>query len=132
MELRKEKSTKDKVLYNTLHAIVLYTFAMKLWQKYLCLQMKKRQEIKPNRSSLDCEMNEMESEKAMEIDNENSESDEAVDSECNITDISLRMKKSAGINADTSSQSDDKGTESSSGYVVQNSNLAEVCHIVEC
>lgn len=94
--------------------------------------MKKRQVIKPNGSSLDCEMNEMESETAMEIDNENAESEEAVDSERNITDISLRMKKSAGINADTTSQSGEKGTESSLGCVVQNSNLADVCHIVEC
>lgn len=100
LELRKEKSTKDK--------------------------MKKRQEVKPNGSSLDCEMNEMESEKSVENDNENSESDEVIDSECNITDISLHLRKSVGINADTTSQSDEKSTESSSRFVVQNSNLDEI------
>ncbi|KAI5664979.1 hypothetical protein M9H77_24302 [Catharanthus roseus] len=101
LELRKEKSTKDK--------------------------LKKTQDENHNGTAPGSKKTEMEEEKFMANDgDENLDSDEAIDLDGNISDISSRMRRNANINPEMTSQSDEKSVELSSRFVVQNSELPEI------
>lgn len=95
--------------------------------RYLVLQLKKTQDENHNGTAPGSKKTEMEEEKFMANDgDENLDSDEAIDLDGNISDISSRMRRNANINPEMTSQSDEKSVELSSRFVVQNSELPEV------